>query len=212
MKFAIYGAAGMVGSRLVNEALSRSHEVTALVRTPGKLKIENPAFKELQADASDAADVAQKVAGHDAVICAISPRNERGPDLMPEAAKALISGMKKAAVKRLLWVGGAGSLEVAPGVMLMSTPEFPKEYLSEAQAGYEALKVLREEKELDWSYLSPAAILAPGERKGKFRLGGDQLLVDANGNSKISMEDYAYALIYQAEKGGKIRQRFTVAY
>ncbi len=212
MKLAIYGAAGTVGSRIVKEALTRGHEVTALVRTLGKLGLSDPKLTELKADAADAADVAIKVKGHDAVICAISPRNERGPALLADAARALIKGLKQAGVKRLLVVGGAGSLEVAPGVMLMDTPTFPPEYKAEAMAHYEALKVYREEKDLEWTFLSPAAFFAPGERKGKFRVGGDQLLLDKDGQSKISMEDYAYALIYEAEKGNKVRKRFTVAY
>ncbi len=212
MKLAIYGAAGMIGSRIVKEALSRGHEVTALVRTPGKLAISDPKFKEIQADAADPAGVAANAKGHDLVICAISPRNERGPQLMPQAARALIAGCKQAGVHRMIMVGGAGSLEVAPGVMLMDTPQFPQEYKSEALASYEALKILREEKELEWTYFSPAAQIFPGERRGKFRLGGDQLVVDANGESKISAEDYAYALVYEAEKANKPRRRFTAAY
>lgn len=212
MKLALYGAAGMVGSRLAKEALDRGHSVTALVRHTGKLSLSHPELKELQADASDASDVAAKVAGHDAVISAISPRGDGGVEGFLKAARSLIAGCKQAGVKRLLWVGGAGSLEVAPGLMLMDAPGFPDAYLNEAKAQYEALKIFRAETELEWSYASPAAMLTPGERRGKFKLGGDQLVKDAKGESRISMEDLAYACVYQLEKHGKIKQRFTAAY
>ncbi len=212
MKFALYGAAGMIGSRIAQEALDREHSVTALVRNTGKLSLKHSRLTELQADARNADDVAKKVAGHDAVISAISPRGDGGVEGFLKAADALIEGCKLASVKRLLWVGGAGSLEVAPGKMLMEQPEFPDAYLQEAKAQYEALKLFRAETELEWSYASPAALIAPGTRLGKFKLGGDQLVMNAKGESRISVEDFAYACVYQLEKHGKVRQRFTLAY
>jgi putative NADH-flavin reductase len=212
MKLAVYGAAGMVGSRITKEALERGHSVTALVRHTGKLGIQHPQVNEQAAEASDAADVAAKVTGHDVVISAISPRGDGGTQRYVQAAQALMAGCKQAGVKRLLWVGGAGSLEVAPGKILMDAPGFPAEYLTEARAGYDVLKLFRGEMELEWTYASPAALFAPGERRGKFKLGGDQLVVDAKGESRISVEDFAYAVVYQLEKHGKIRQRFTAAY
>lgn len=212
MKIALYGAAGMIGSRLAKEALDREHSVTALVRTPGKLVLRHPQLTEVQAEASDAADVARKIAGHDAVISAISPRGDGGGERFLQAARALMAGCKQAGVKRLLWVGGAGSLEVAPGLLLMDSPGFPDAYKPEAKLQAEALQLFRAETELEWSFASPAAEIAPGERKGKFKLGGDQLVKNAKGESKISVEDFAYACVYQLEKHGKIRQRFTAAY
>jgi len=212
MKLALYGAAGMVGSRIAKEALERGHSVTALVRHTGKLGFQHPQLTELKADASDAADVAVKIAGHDAVISAISPRGDGGAERFLLAAKALMAGCKQAGVKRLLWIGGAGSLEVAPGLMLMDAPGFPEAYLDEARIQGEALKLFRAEDELEWSFACPAALLAPGERRGRFKVGGDQLVSNAKGESKISAEDFAYACVYQLEKHGKIRQRFTAAY
>jgi hypothetical protein len=128
-----------------------------------------------------------------------------------DAAK-IIAAVKKAGVPRLLVVGGAGSLEVAPGVALVDTPNFPAQYKSEALAGREFLNRLRAEKELAWTFLSPSAVLAPGERTGKFRLGKDQLLADAEGQSHISMEDYAIALVDELEQPRHTRERFTVGY
>jgi len=211
MKLAIYGAAGMIGKAITAEALKRGHRVTALVRTPGKLP-PNPQLTEKKADAADEPQVAEMVAGHDAVICAISPRNEAGPALLSKAAHALIAGLKKAGVKRLLIVGGAGSLEIGDGKVLLDSPHFPPEYKVEALAGAEALAVYRAERGLDWTFISPPAVIAPGQRTGKFRVGGDQLLSDAKGESKISVEDYAVAMLDELEKGAHLQKRITVAY
>ena len=120
--------------------------------------------------------------------------------------------LKKAGVKRVLWVGGAGGLEVKPGVQSVDTPEFPKDWKQGSLATREALNLLRKEPSLDWSFLAPSADLSPGQRTGKFRLGTDQLLKDANGQSRISVEDYAMAMIDEVENPGHIRQRFTVGY
>lgn len=212
MKFALYGAAGMLGRRLAREALDRGHSVTALVRHAGKLDFTHASLREVQADARDAADVARQAAGHDAVIVSISPRGDGGADGYLEAVDAVMAGCRAAGVTRLLWVGGAGSLEVAPGQLLIDQPGFPAEYKPEAAAALEALRRFRAVTDLAWTFASPAALLAPGERRGKFKLGGDQLLTDAKGESRISAEDFAYACVYQLEKMGKIRQRFTAAY
>jgi len=212
MKLAIYGATGMIGQRLVKEALDRDHSVTALSRTPGKLGLSHAALTERAGEAADARGVAAAVAGHDAVISAISPRGDGGKERFLAAVPALIAGCKQAGVKRLLWVGGAGSLEAAPGLRLMDAPGFPDAYKDEAQAQADALALFRAEAELEWTVASPAALIAPGERRGKFKLGGEQLVVDAKGESRISAEDFAYACIYQLEKHSKVRQRFTAAY
>jgi putative NADH-flavin reductase len=211
MKLAIYGA-GMIGNRFAQEALNREHSVTLLVRHPEKVTLKHAKLTVKAGNASDTADVAAKVAGHDAVMVAISPRGDGGADAYKAALDALRAGCKQAGVKRVLWVGGAGSLEVAPGKLLMEQPGFPPEYLPEAQLGLLALQTFRTEQDLDWTVASPAALIAPGERRGKFKLGGDQLVVDAKGESRISAEDFAYACVYQIEKFSKIKQRFTAAY
>jgi putative NADH-flavin reductase len=211
MRFAIYGA-GMIGSRIAQEALNREHYVTMIVRHPEQVKIRNPDLLVHAGDARDAADVAAKVVGHDAVFVAISPRGEGGAEGYKAALDAVRAGCKQADVKRVLWVGGAGSLEVAPGQLLMDQPGFPAEYLGEAKLGLLALETFRTEKDLEWSVASPAAIIEPGSRRGVFKLGGDQLITDAKGVSRISAEDFAYACVYQVEKHSKIRQRFTAAY
>ena len=157
-----------------------------------------------QGDATQPSILAPLVKGHDAVLSA--SRFETSD------ASALIAALKSAAVKRLLVVGGAGSLEVAPGKALMDTPDFPEAYKAEAKAGGKFLETLRSEKDLDWTFLSPSAEFGPGARTGKFRLGENQLLVDSSGKSWISMEDFAIAMVDELERPKHIRERFTVGY
>jgi putative NADH-flavin reductase len=163
-----------------------------------------PGLEVKTGDATDAAQLAPLLVGQDAVI---SASNFTSSD-----PKALITAVKQAGVGRLLVVGGAGSLEAAPGQALADTPDFPDAYKPEAAAGQAFLDVLRSEQDLDWTFLSPSAEFAPGVRTGKFRLGGDQLLVDAQGKSGISMEDFAIALVDELETPQHSRQRFTVGY
>jgi putative NADH-flavin reductase len=156
----------------------------------------------------DATSVAAAVKGHDAVLSAVGPT----PEIIAGAARSLIEGLTRAGVKRLVVVGGAGTLEVAPGVLLLQTPQSPAEYELVAQAHGTALNTFRQNTTLDWTFVSPAAFIQPGERTGRFQLGGDQLLVDAKGDSRISAEDFAVAFLDEIEKPAHLRQRFTVAY
>ena len=213
MKIALIGATGFVGSAILQEALQRGHEVTAIVRHPEKVK-PHPKLRPHKANVQKGDEVTRSVASHDAVISAFNP-GWSNPDIYNQQVKgtrAIIDGVKKAGVNRLLFVGGAGSLEVKPGVQSVDLPEFPSEYKQGALATREALNLLRKEPSLDWSFLSPSADLFPGPRTGKFRLGTDQLLVDAKGESRISVEDYATAMIDEVEKPKHIRRRFTVGY
>jgi putative NADH-flavin reductase len=213
MKIALIGATGFVGSAILKEALDRGHEVTAIVRHPEKVKPHQKLHPQ-KGDVFNADEVVRLVAGHDAVISAFNPgwTNPNMYDLQVKGTRAIIDGVKKAGVKRLLFVGGAGSLEVKPGVQSVDLPEFPAEYKQGALATREALNLLRKEPSLDWSFLSPSADLFPGQRTGKFRLGTDQLLADTQGKSRISVEDYATAMIDEVEKPKHIRRRFTVGY
>ena len=213
MKIALIGATGFVGSALLKEALDRGHEVTAIVRHPDKLQ-SHPRLHPQKGDIYSADEVTRLVAGHDTVISAFNP-GWTNPDIYNQQVKgtrAIIDGVKKLGVKRLLFVGGAGSLEVKPGVQSVDTPEFPKEWKQGSLATREALSLLCKESGLDWSFLSPSADLSPGQRTGTFRLGKDQLLKDAKGESRISVEDYAMAMIDEVEKPTHIRQCFTVGY
>ena len=203
MKVAVIGAAGTVGSRLTDELLRRGHQVTGVVRDPDPKK-EHTVPTLVAGDVQDPAGLAKLISGHDAVVHSVR-------FVASDPAK-VIAAVKNSGVGRLLVVGGAGSLEVASGLELIDTPAFPEEYKAEAQAGREFLNVLRQEDQLNWTYLSPSAIFAPGERTGKFRLGRDQLLVGADGQSRISIEDFAIALTDEIERPRHIRQRFTVGY
>lgn len=213
MKVALIGATGFVGSRILAEALSRNHEVTAIVRRPERLP-ERVGLTANKGDALSAEALARLLAGHDAVIAAYNPDADTADkyEAMVAGAKAIIAATKKARIRRLLVVGGAGSLELAPGQQVIDQPGFPEEWKAGALGTREFLYLLREEPELDWTFLSPAMMLAPGERTGEFRLGGDQVMMDAEGQCRISVEDYAVAMIDELEEPRHIRQRFCVAY
>ncbi len=202
MKVAILGGTGMVGSRLAGELAGRGHEVTSISRHPEN-EAERSGVRAVQGDVHDELALARLLAGHDAVVHSV---RFAGTD-----SRAVIAAAKQAGA-RLLVVGGAGSLEVAPGLALVDTPEFPAEYKPEALAGREFLEVLRADQDLDWTYLSPSAFLAPGLKTGTFRLGKDQLLTGADGKSWISAEDFVIALADELESPRHRRQRFTVGY
>src|SRR5256714_14232131 len=216
MKLVVFGATGNVGQRVVAEAVGRGHEVIGVVRDPRAVQSPNERVSLVKGDATKADDVARVVRGADAVVSAISPRpNARGLPAQSLAAnsRALIKGLRDAGVKRVLYVGGASSLEVAPGKALADTPDFPEVYREEAREGREALDIWRKEaKGLDWTYLSPAAEIAPGKRTGKYRTTQDQLLKDDSGRSFITFEDYAVAVIDELERPQHVAKRFGVAY
>ncbi|MBV7485110.1 NAD(P)-dependent oxidoreductase [Bordetella sp. BOR01] len=203
MNIALIGITGRVGSRIADELLRRGHQVTGIARNPAEV-VERPGLVARQGDATDPAALAPLLAGHDAVISAAR--------FVSTDAKPLVAAVQSAGVPRLLVVGGAGSLRVAPGMMLIDTPEFPDAYKPEARAGVVFLDTLRHEHTLDWTFLSPSALFEPGERTGKFRVGGDELLADDEGKSWISMEDYAIALVDELESPRHARRRFTVGY
>jgi putative NADH-flavin reductase len=203
MKIAVIGATGRVGSRIVTEALARGHAVTAIARNvDGVAPRANLTAKAGDIDDPDA--LAQLLRGHDAVVSAV-----RFLDTDPAT---LIEGVKRSGVARYLVVGGASTLEVAPGKALFDQPEFPAAYKPEARAGGAFLQALRGEHDLAWTFLSPSAEFAPGERTGHFRIGGDQLLIGSDGKSAISMEDYAIAALDELEHPAHLRARFTVGY
>lgn len=211
MNIALIGASGYVGSALLKEALSRGHRVTALVTNPARLPAQ-PGLEVVAVDVLDGAALAARLQGMEAVISAFSGHAQGDVyGYYVRGMRSIIAAVKQARVPRLLVVGGAGSLEVAPGVQLVDTPAFPAQWKGTAEGAREALKLLREETALDWTMLSPAAHLEPGQRTGKFRLGGDQLLVDAQGESRISLEDYAVAMIDELERPAHPRRRFAVA-
>lgn len=200
----------MIGKRIAEEALRRGHQVTAVVRNPDKLSEYKEKMNIVCANAVDPSSIAEAVKGHDAVISAYGPKFGEEEELL-EAARALIEGVRRGGVKRLLIVGGAGSLITDSGDALMDTPEFPEELRTLAKAHADAYGIYQE-SDLEWSYLSPAAIIEPGRRSGQFRIGIDRLVTDESGSSRISVEDYAVAMLDELDDPQFIGTRFTVAY
>jgi uncharacterized protein len=201
-RIALIGASGNVGTRILNELVSRNHQVTAIVRDTSKVPAR-AGVTAARGDAADPAGLAEVLKGHDAVVSSV-----RFLDTDPQA---LIGAVRASGVKRYLVVGGAGSLEVAPGKRLVDQPDFPAAYKDEASKGADFLDALRGVSDLDWTFISPSALFVPGERTGKFRLAKDELLVSEKG-STISYEDYAVALVDEIEKPAHVRERFTVGY
>jgi len=214
MKLALIGATGFVGKAVLNEALQRGYEVTAIARDPKKIEINSDKLKLETADAYDADKLAQVLKGHDAIVSAFNA-GWTNPNLYNDFLKgseAIQEAAKQAGVKRLLVVGGAGSLYAAPGVQLVDTPQFPAEWKAGATAARDYLNILKKEEELDWTFLSPAIHLHPGERTGKFRLGTDEPVFDEKGHAEISVEDMAVAIIDELENNQFVKRRFTLGY
>lgn len=203
MKIALVGATGNVGQRIIAEALSRGHTITAIARDASKLTPQD-GVAAASADITKVDACADMLAGHDCVVLSVK---FQGFDF-----EAALGTVRKSGVARLLVVGGAASLEVSPGVVLLDTPDFPDFIKPEATPARAALDRLRTETAIDWVFLSPSVFFGPGERTGKFRIGGDQLLTAADGKSHISYEDFAVALLDEIETPKHHRARMTVGY
>ncbi len=201
-KIALIGASGNAGARILKELSERGHAVTAIARNPEKIATL-PQVTAVKGDVFDKDGLAALLKGHDAVISAVH--------FTASDPQRLIDAVRASGVKRYLVVGGAGSLEVAPGKRLIDQPDFPAAYKPEASKGAEFLDLLKTVADLDWTFLSPSAMFVPGTRTGKFRLGKDTLLSNDAGSS-ISFEDYAIALVDEIERPAHSRQRFTVGY
>lgn len=212
MKIALIGASGFVGAALLKEAAQRGHSVTAIVRNPAKVQAA-AGVTAVKADVSDVKQLAALIAGHDVVISAFNG-GWGDPDIYNKhiaGSRAIAAAAKQAGV-RLIVVGGAGSLHAPDGSQFVDSPHFPEAYRDGARAARDALAELRKESGLQWSLVSPAAHIAPGERTGKFRLGGDEPVLDTKGESHVSVEDLAYAILDEAEKPKHTGKRFTLGY
>ena len=212
MKIALLGASGTIGQRILNEAISRGHTVTAILRNPANSTIGGNGVNTVQGDITEPDSIVAAITGHDAVISSIGPGEGEETDLVAVAAQTLVDVLPDTGVRRLLIVGGAGGLEVAPGVRLIDTPEFPEAWKGIAQSQIDALDIYKTSDELDWTYISPAALIQPGVRTGKYRIATNQLVADAEGQSRISAEDYAIALLDQLENPEYLKQGIAVGY
>jgi len=218
MNIALIGATGYVGSKLLAEALQRGHHVTAIARHPQNV----PAHANVTANGTDILNsdaLAKVLAGHDVVISAFNPGRQRpDPDIFEQHVRghnAIIAAVKKSGVKRFLAVGGAASLKVASGEEYLDSPDFPADYAPFKPAirgTRELYYLLRKEPDLDWVFLAPSVRIGPGARTGKYRVGKDHVLYDAQGNSTITLEDYAVAMLDELEHPKHHRERFTVGY
>lgn len=211
----LIGASGFVGTAILNELLNRGHKVTAIVRDAKKMTVSNPNLTIVEADVTDTDALKEAGKGKDAVISAYNP-GWKNPHIYEDTLKnypLIVESAKQAGLKRLLIVGGAGTLFYAPGKMVMDADDVPAQLLPGIKSlGEFYLNTLRKEKDIDWIFLSPAANMTPGKRTAKFRIGKDDLVVDANGDSNISVEDFAVAMVDELEQEKHHKERFTIGY
>jgi putative NADH-flavin reductase len=214
LKIAVIGGGGTIGQRIVREALDRGHDVTVVARTPARVTERHERLTTVQGDVLDSARVAELAAGQDVVVSAVGSARTKDPDptLYLKAAESLIGALRTLGRKapRLIVVGGAGSLLNEAGVMMLD--RLPPERRPESLGQKAALEYYRTVTDIQWAYFSPAGRIEPGERTGVFRLGADQMIVDGKGESRISMEDYAVAMIDEAERPQHVGRRFTIGY
>ena len=215
MKIAIIGATGFVGSHILNELANRNHEITAIVRNPKTA--ENKKIKWVKADVLNIDELAKTIENHDVVVNAFNPgwANPNIYDDFIAGSKAIQEAVKKSGVKRFITIGGAGSLYVAPNLQAVDTPDFPKEYYAGATAARDYLNIIKEEKDLDWAFFSPAFEMHQGittGRTGKYRLGLENPVFDENKRSILSVEDLSVVIADEVENPKHHQTRFTAAY
>lgn len=220
MNVVLLAATGQAGRTILNELINRGHQVTAVARNLEKLPEQLPqSVKRVQDDLSSADRIAEIIAGADAVVSAFGPSSsdprytsdQSYTDQLVSLTERAIAAVRKAGVPRLIVVGGCGSLEFSPGVTVLDSGHWPPEYVPIAKSHVKAFAALRA-SDINWTYFSCPMSITPGERTGKFRLGGDNLIKDAQGKSRVSFEDYAVALVDELEKPAHERARFTVGY
>ena len=218
MKVALIGASGFVGSKILAEALQRGHQVTAIVRNPEKIQPDKN-LNTKKADVLNVDELSKLLAGHDVIVSAFNPaRGVAGAhvyDLHVQGHKGILAAAKKSGVKRFLGVGGAASLKTPEGIELIDSPQFPAAY-EQFKPGIRGTRelyyLLKQEPALDWVFIAPSVVIAPGERSGKFRIGKDHVLYNDKGESKISLEDYAVALVDEMERPQHHNERITIGY
>ncbi|MGQ4556305.1 NAD(P)H-binding protein [Halobellus sp. GM3] len=212
MKVLLFGASGRVGQRITDELLARGHEVTGVSRSGDIEGSSDPDFEVVAGDATDADRVAALVEGHDAVASALGPPDGADPSVLSTMAEAVLEGMKRTDADRLVWTGGAGGLRVGAETRLIETDAFPEEVVPIARAHIDALEIIRGAEAVEWSYVAPAAVIEPGERTGTYRSAAGELVTDDDGDSYISMEDFAVAFVDELERGDAVRTQLGVGH
>lgn len=211
----LIGASGFVGTAILNELLSRGHKVTAVVRNPEKINVSSFNLDIVKTDVSDTNVMVEICKGKDAIISAYNP-GWANPDIYEETLRnypLILEAAKQSGMKRLLCVGGAGTLFCAPGLRVVDSGAIPDAIMGGVKSlGEFYLNTLMNEKAIDWIFFSPAGTLESGKRTGKFRLGKDDLIIDENGISHISVEDYAVAMVDELENPKHHYERFTIGY
>ena len=212
MKIALVGSTGNIGRQIARHALARGHELTVIVRSAQDLPAELAGAHPVIASLDDQDALVAAIAGHDVLASAYGPRPGDDIGRVGEVAAQLAAAARKAGVPRLVVVGGAGSLEIAPGVQLVDTPDFPAEWKQGALAARDGLTALRREAALDWRFVSPPVFLEPGEKRGGYRLGTDQVLFSGEQPAGITVGDLADGVLNEAQAPAHLRQRFTLGY
>ncbi|WP_327070320.1 NAD(P)-dependent oxidoreductase [Kitasatospora sp. NBC_01302] len=214
-KITVFGANGTIGSRIVREALNRGHQVTAVVRDPAKITETHPSLTVTQGDVLDPASVSAVAAGQDVLVSAVGGGDGPGHLATIEpSAKSLVAGLRALGdgAPRLIAVGGAGSLRTPDGKQVWDKEGLPEFLLQIMHAHGDALDFYRTVSDVTWTSFSPAGTIEPGERTGAYRTGLEDLLIGADGTSRISTEDYAFALVDEIEQPAHLGERFTVGY
>lgn len=212
MQVLLLGASGRIGRRIATELLDRGHAVTGVSRSGEVDGVDDPDFVAVSGDATDPDAVARLATGHDAVASALGPGEGENPTVLTTMMEATLAGMDRAGVDRLVWTGGAGGLHVSPETRLVETEEFPDEWEGVARAAIDAYEILAEREDLEWTYMGPAALIEPGERTGEYRTAAGELVADEDGDSYISMEDFAVAFADELESGDAVHTYLGVGY
>ena len=212
MNVLLLGASGRIGHRTASELLDRGHTVTGVSRSGEVSDVESEALTVVEGDATDPDAVARLVAGHDAVASTLGPSGDESPEILSEMLRAVIEGMRRGEVDRLVWTGGAGILHVDPETRLIETEAFPEEWKPVSQAAIDAYELLEDVDDLRWTYLAPAGLIEPGERTGEYRTAEGELVVDEDGDSYVSMEDFAVALVDRLEADDAVHTQLGVGY
>jgi len=199
MDVLLLGASGRIGRRAADELLGREHAVTGVSRSGNVDEIDDLDFVSLAGDATEADDMAKLASGHDAVVSTLGPSDDEDPAVLTEMMQAVTDGLRRASVDRLVWTGGAGGLKIGPETRLIESDEFPEEWEPIARAAIDAFEVLRDVEAIEWTYVAPAAMIEPGERTGEYRTADGELVTDEDGESYISMADFAIALADELE-------------
>ncbi|MFC7205025.1 NAD(P)-dependent oxidoreductase [Haloferax namakaokahaiae] len=212
MDVLLLGASGRIGQRITTELLDRGHSVAGVSRSGDFEGHPGDDFVAVAGDATNSGDIARLAADHDAVASALGPSGDESADVLPKMLDAVVEGMRRASVERLVWTGGAGILNVGPNTRLIDSDDFPEEWKPVASAAIDAYERLEDADDLRWTYLAPAALIEPGERTGDYRTAVGELVADDDGESYISMEDFAVAFVDELESSEGVHEKLGVGY